>query len=310
MNAFLNHFSFEFRTGVRNRSLLFLTYLFPLMVYLILGGLMNALNPAFGETLIPAMVLFAVLLGLTLLFVLALALLLGLVAARTAGTPLDALLRAVTYVAWATPAFLLALCLQWLFTWLRDIHGVHVFALKGWPGICPEPAGYNPFEADPSGFVPPIPCAPAPHGIRYGLEVLHFATLPAIALAVGFVGLHGRHLRSSLLVTLGAPFATTARAKGLTERRVLLRHALRASLATFTSALLLDVGALFGGAIAVDWIFQLNGVGMLFVHESTARFVDAYALQLLLLVTATFVVLSSLVSELALMWLDPRTRPR
>src|SRR5688500_3378946 len=63
MNAFLQHFAFEFRTAGRNRTLLFLTYLFPLAVYLILGSLMTAVNPLFGETLIPAMVLIAILAG-------------------------------------------------------------------------------------------------------------------------------------------------------------------------------------------------------------------------------------------------------
>jgi ABC-2 type transport system permease protein len=63
MNAFLQHFAFEFRTGIRNRTLLFLTYLFPLAVYLILGSLMTSVNPLFGETLIPAMVLIAILAG-------------------------------------------------------------------------------------------------------------------------------------------------------------------------------------------------------------------------------------------------------
>jgi peptide/nickel transport system permease protein len=266
--------------------------------------------PPLWPNLLPSLGRTGVLLGVTFVLVLSLALLLGLLAAHAAGSPLDLVLRGFSYLAWATPAFLLALCLQWLFTWLHDVHGVHVFTLKGWPGICPEPTGYNPFAGDPSGQMPPIPCAPAPHGIRYAFAVLRSVALPAVALAVGFVGLHGRHLRSSLLVTLGAPYATTARAKGLRERRVVLRHALRASLATFTSALLLDLGAIFGGALAVDWVFQLHGVGTLFVHEVTAPFVDAFAVQLLLLVTATFVVLSSLLSELGVMWLDPRTRPR
>jgi ABC-2 type transport system permease protein len=63
MNAFLNHFSFEFRTGIRNRTLLLMTYLFPLVVYAILGALMTAVNPTFGETMIPAMVIFAILSG-------------------------------------------------------------------------------------------------------------------------------------------------------------------------------------------------------------------------------------------------------
>jgi ABC-2 type transport system permease protein len=61
MNAFLNHFSFEFRTGIRNRTLLLMTYLFPLVVYVILGALMTGVNPMFAETMIPAMVIFAIL---------------------------------------------------------------------------------------------------------------------------------------------------------------------------------------------------------------------------------------------------------
>jgi ABC-2 type transport system permease protein len=52
MNAFISHFSFEFRTGIRNRTLLFMTYLFPLAVYLFLGVLMTAVYPAFKETMI------------------------------------------------------------------------------------------------------------------------------------------------------------------------------------------------------------------------------------------------------------------
>jgi ABC-2 type transport system permease protein len=63
MNAFVNHFSFEFRTGIRNRTLLLLTYLFPLGVYILLGLLMTAINPTFRETMIPAMIIFAVMSG-------------------------------------------------------------------------------------------------------------------------------------------------------------------------------------------------------------------------------------------------------
>jgi ABC-2 type transport system permease protein len=63
VKAFLNHFSFEFRTGIRNKTLLMLTYLFPILVYLLLGVLMTSVNPTFGETMIPAMVIFAILSG-------------------------------------------------------------------------------------------------------------------------------------------------------------------------------------------------------------------------------------------------------
>ena len=61
MNAFINHFSFEFRTGIRNKTLLLMNYLFPLGFYAMMGLLMTGINPAFRETMIPAMVVFAIL---------------------------------------------------------------------------------------------------------------------------------------------------------------------------------------------------------------------------------------------------------
>ena len=61
MNAFIYHFSFEFRTGIRNKTLLFMNYLFPLSFFLMMGFIMPAINPPFRETLIPAIVVFAIL---------------------------------------------------------------------------------------------------------------------------------------------------------------------------------------------------------------------------------------------------------
>jgi len=61
MNAFIKHFSFEFRTGIRNKSLMFMYYLFPLSLYLLIGSLMAALNPVFRESMIPSMITIAIL---------------------------------------------------------------------------------------------------------------------------------------------------------------------------------------------------------------------------------------------------------
>ena len=61
MNAFANHFSFEFRTGMRNKTLLLMNYLFPLGFYLLMGSIMTQINPLFLDTMIPAMVVFAIL---------------------------------------------------------------------------------------------------------------------------------------------------------------------------------------------------------------------------------------------------------
>jgi peptide/nickel transport system permease protein len=144
------------------------------------------------------------------------------------------------------------------------------------------------------------------------LNVLRYVALPAATLAVGFVGLHGRYLRSTLVETLSEPFITTARAKGLAERHVLVRHALRASLATFVSVMLADFGSVFGAALAVDWIFKLNGLGSLLLHQfpnvDQQVPVDTYLLEVLLIITAAFVLVFSMLSELATRWFDPRAR--
>jgi ABC-type dipeptide/oligopeptide/nickel transport system permease component len=72
----------------------------------------------------------------------------------------------------------------------------------------------------------------------FAVQVLYHLTLPAVALAGGFVGLHGRYLRASLVESLGAPYVTVARAKGLPERSVLFRDAMRNSLIAFVPAVL------------------------------------------------------------------------
>jgi peptide/nickel transport system permease protein len=139
-----------------------------------------------------------------------------------------------------------------------------------------------------------------------GLQLL----LPAFALATSFAGLYARFVRSSLLVALAAPFTTTARAKGLPERLVVLRHALRNSLATYVSVLLLEFGSVFGAAMVVDWIFQLNGVGTLFIRTIGGTSIDPSAVQLIIVVTAAIVLTTSLLADVAVIWLDPRVRPR
>jgi peptide/nickel transport system permease protein len=239
------------------------------------------------------------LLAVTLLIVVLFSLVFGVFAATRAGTLLDLGFRGFSYAAWAVPPFLLALVLQSVLSWAGSTYGFRPFPLSGWPGACTFSFG----------------CAPAPQGTGYWLAVSHHVVVPAVALAVAFVGVHSRFLRSSLLVALSAPYTTTARAKGLSERRVVLRHALRNSLGSFTSALLLDFGTVLGAALAIDWVFRMQGLGMLFLTQVAGvgsgdgpRYLDAYAIQALLTLTAVLVVVSSLLAELAVAWLDPRVR--
>lgn len=242
------------------------------------------------------------LLALALTLVVALSVALALVAASRRGSALDVTLRTLSYLAWAVPAFLLALLVQILVNSVGGSRGIGPFPLAGWPGSCPTGLGVD------AGILTPCPAAGT--GVRYVLNVARYVTLPAVTLALGFVGLHARYLRSSLLEVLDTPFVTTARAKGLRERSVLIRHALRASLVPFVGALLADFGAIFGSAMAVDYVFQLNGLGTVFVSEfpTDFGFVDTYSIEPVLLLTAMLVILSSIVADLAVFWLDPRVR--
>lgn len=244
------------------------------------------------------------LLGLTIAFVLVSSLVIGVLAAIRAHSVFDLGFRAFSYTAWAVPPFLLALVLQTgLISMTR--HGLHLFPVSGWPASCP--AGFFVCTAPPGG-----------HGIAHVAKVLQALVVPAIALSVAFVGLHSRYLRSSLLVAFGAPYTNTARAKGLSETRIVLRHALRNSLGVFTSLLLLDIGAVIGASLAVDYVFRLGGLGLVFLgmigglgsqSGDGPKYLDPYAVMSLLTLTAILVAVASVLAELVVVWLDPRVRP-
>jgi peptide/nickel transport system permease protein len=241
-----------------------------------------------------------VLLGLALALVLVLTVLLATVAASARGSLIDGMVRAFTYLAWGIPAFLLAFLVQEAINGIGGSGGLGPFPLAGWPGSCPTGFGLN------AGVV--TPCPEAGTGLMYIGNVLRYTTLPALTLAFGFIGLHARYLRSAVISALESPHVTTARSKGLPERRVVIRHALRNSLGPFLAALLADFGVIFGSALAVDWIFQLRGLGSLFIVETnpSSPAIDAYAVECLLLVTGILLLVSSLLSELAVVALDPR----
>ncbi|MFP5389068.1 MAG: ABC transporter permease, partial [Thermoleophilia bacterium] len=91
--------------------------------------------------------------------------------------------------------------------------------------------------------------------------------LPWVTLAIVYVGIYSRVLRSNMLDAMNEGYVRTARAKGLSERRVMTRHVLRNSLIPIVTLFGLDFGALLGGAIAVEAIFSLNGIGQ-YAYES------------------------------------------
>jgi peptide/nickel transport system permease protein len=139
------------------------------------------------------------------------------------------------------------------------------------------------------------------------LDWLYHLILPWTALSLLFIGVYSRILRSNVLDTLGEDYVRTARAKGLSERRVLLRHVLRNSMIPIITLWGLDFGAVLGGgAILTEAVFDLQGVG-----QYAAESVDQLDVPPVLAVTmfgAFFIVLLNTVVDIVYAVLDPRIR--
>ena len=128
--------------------------------------------------------------------------------------------------------------------------------------------------------------------------------LPWVTLAILYIGFYSRVLRSNMLDAMGEDYVRTARAKGLSERRVMTRHVLRNSLIPIVTLFGLDIGALLGGAILIEAIFSLNGIGQ-YAYESLKNF-DLPPIMAIVLFGAFFVVLFNALVDIAYGYLDPR----
>jgi len=130
--------------------------------------------------------------------------------------------------------------------------------------------------------------------------------LPWIALATVQAAVYTRLSRGSLLDVLGEDFIRTARAKGLSERRVTLQHGVRAALTPVVSQLGIDVGTLLGGVVVVETVFSIGGIGQ---DSVTAVAQDNLPVILgFVIIAAVFVVVANLIVDLVYAVLDPRVR--
>jgi peptide/nickel transport system permease protein len=137
---------------------------------------------------------------------------------------------------------------------------------------------------------------------------LRSLTLPAVTLGLALAAVIARTLRSSLLEALAEDYVRTARAKGLSEAGIIVRHALKNSLIPVVTLLGLQLGTLIGGAVITEYVFALPGVGRLVVDAVFAR--DYPLVQGVVLLIALGFILSSLAVDLVYGWLDPRIRYR
>jgi peptide/nickel transport system permease protein len=132
--------------------------------------------------------------------------------------------------------------------------------------------------------------------------------MPSVTLGVGIAALVMRQTRSAMLEVLRQEYVTTARAKGVRERGVLLRHALRNALIPIVTVIGLETGHLMGGAVVTETIFSVPGVGRLAAESIFTR--DFPILQAVVLLMALAVLLANLGTDLVYAWLDPRIRYR
>lgn len=199
--------------------------------------------------------------------------LLGYLSAVRAGGWLDRGLTVVAVAGISLPVFLLAAVFLYLFT----------FKLELFPS-----SGYVPLEEDP-------------------VQWTYHLILPWFTLAILNIGFYSRVLRSNMLDAMREDYVRTARAKGLSERRVLLKHVLRNSLIPIITLFGLDFGATIGGgAIITEVIFSLNGVGA-YAAESITN-LDLPPIMGVTMFGAFFVVLFNAVADVLYAYLDPRIR--
>jgi peptide/nickel transport system permease protein len=135
---------------------------------------------------------------------------------------------------------------------------------------------------------------------------LHSMFLPALTVALGISPILIRSLRAALLEVLESDFITTARSKGLPERRVLVRHALRNAAVSTVSVLGVNIGYLVGGTLVIEQVYALPGVGQLMINSIFQR--DFPVVQAVTLVFSILVVLVYLLTDVAHALLDPRVR--
>lgn len=207
---------------------------------------------------------------LALVLALVLSFPLGVLAARARGTGGDVVVRVLTIVGLTLPSFWVGVLL---------LYFVSLY-LPAWPAI-----GFVPFGEDPLGNLARV-------------------ALPTVAVSLPMVGGLTRIVRSSLLEVLSSDYVRTARAKGVGERGLFYKHALRNAMIPAVTVIGVQLGYLLSGVVVIEQVFAIPGVGRLMLGAINER--NYPLLQgVVLIVTAVFVVVNLLV-DLAYAWIDPR----
>lgn len=216
------------------------------------------------------------LMGAAIVLAFGLGVLLGVTAARHVNRPLDAVISVGALLAYATPIFWIGLMMILLFS-----------VELGW---LPS-SGMRTIGTDLTGF-------------GFAIDVARHLVLPATALSLFFMALYTRLMRASMLEVYSLDYVTTARAKGLTERRVAFKHVLRNALLPMVTMLGLQIGSMLGGSVLVETVFGWPGLGRLAFEAVFQR--DNNLLLGILLLSSVLVVIVNVIIDLTYARLDPR----
>ena len=201
----------------------------------------------------------------------------GVVSAVRSRSLADRTFTVLALFFYSMPTFVLGLLFLLFFYYELTIHGLALF-----PG-----SGYTPFTTDP-------------------FQWFRGLILPWFTLALVSAATYTRLTRGSMLDVMGEDYIRTARAKGLSERRVIFRHSLRAALTPIVTQFGLDVGILLGGAVITEVVFGMPGLGYTAVQAITQQ--DLPVIIGVVIVAATAVVIANIVVDAFYAVLDPRVR--
>lgn len=187
-----------------------------------------------------------------------------------------------SFLGLATPVFWLALMLQVAVVQIYEATGHNIFPISNLNSV------------------------DAGSGLSFVIDRAHHLVLPVMVLMVASIATYSRYMRASMLEVVNSDYVRTARAKGLAESRVTMKHAFRNALIPLVTLVALNFGALLGGAIVTETVFSLDGMGLYFVNALGTA--DPYPVMAWLMVTATLIIVFNLVADITYGYLDPRVR--
>lgn len=184
-----------------------------------------------------------------------------------------------SFLGLATPVFWLALMLQVLVVNIFLNYDIRIFYVS------------NLSSTDPDNFL---------------IDRIQHLALPVLVIAVASIAQYSRYMRAAMLEVINSDYVRTARAKGLAERRVIMKHAFRNALIPLATVVALNLGAVIGGAVVTETVFSLDGMGLYFINNLVEG--DPYPVMAWLMITAVMIVFFNLVADVLYGFLDPRVR--